>query len=84
MIMRDYQGGCSQDNPPDIQVRGVTHRAAKRCIRVELSGSIILYDMYQIITQINDGIILGIIRKQGARQGCYITTPPPAETSPSH
>ena len=84
MIMRDDQGGCSQDNPPDIQVRGVAHRAAKRRIRTGLSGSIILYEMYQIIPQINDGIILGIIRKQGARQGCYITTPPPAETSPSH
>ena len=54
MIMRDDQGGCSQDNPPDIQVRGVTHRAAKRRIRTGLSGSIILYEMYQIIPQIND------------------------------
>ena len=53
MIMRDDQGGCSQDNPPDIQVRGVARGAAKQHTKVGLSERIILAYSNKIIIRLS-------------------------------
>ena len=56
-IIGDDRDGLSKDNPPDIQVRGVTYGTAERRTITGLSQVIILFDIHQIIPQINKIII---------------------------
>ena len=55
MIMEDDQGGLSQDNPPNIQVRGLMYGTAEQYTRTGLSKGIIPYKTYQIIPELTTG-----------------------------
>ena len=82
VILDDDQVGLLQDNPPDIQVRGVTYGTAERHTITGLSQVIILFDIHQIIPQINKIIIR--LSYTSVRRGCYILSLLLVELSPLH